>query len=97
MSRNEWGFAGFILFCVIVLSIICFSMGMAIAGSDTEIPKEEVPIVYDSAANDSIVIKESKAYCPECGRETIAFNDEVVCRNEDCPNYGLAVSVKSVD
>lgn len=92
MSRNEWRFAGFILVCVLITSVICFVLGAITGCVDAEIPEEETPIIYDSVA-----ITESKAYCPECGNETVAFNDEIVCRNEDCPNYGLAVSVNVVD
>lgn len=42
-------------------------------------------------------IVEFQAACPECGQITWGINGDIVCRNEACPNYGIAIPVDSQD
>lgn len=54
------------------------------------IEHNELATVYDSPSS---VLVEHEERCPECGNASIAVNDEIVCRNEGCPNYGIAVTI----
>lgn len=94
-ARND-GKAGII---VMLLFIILFAFVMVIDfgilnNSQTEnsgtIKDEELATVYDSPTN---ILVEHEDSCPECGNVSMAVNDNIVCRNEDCPNYGLAVHI----
>lgn len=38
-------------------------------------------------------LKEIYAPCPTCYEPCYGINNEVVCRNEDCPAYGLPQEV----
>lgn len=94
-ARND-GKAGII---VTLLFLILFAFVMFIdfgilnnsqTENQTEIKNEELAIVYDSPTNILVGHEDS---CPECGNVSMAVNDNIVCRNEDCPNYGLAVHI----
>lgn len=50
----------------------------------------ELATIYDTAKEDDGFLYEGRGLCSECGREGYAIDDNIVCRNEDCPNYGLA-------
>lgn len=47
-------------------------------------------------ASDSGALVEERAFCPVCGSETWAVNDEIVCRDEGCRAYGLPVKVDGI-
>ena len=65
-------------------------------GSINEIAsKEDSPIIYDSPSeNKEGVLQEFEGACPLCGNISYGINGNIVCRNENCPNYGLAVPVE---
>lgn len=97
MSDDKLGWVapvcvGYGVVCLLVLIIIFFTMisNMPVCVQ----PEQEIPIIYDSASSE---LQETTAFCPVCGSETIALNDEIVCRNEDCQNYGLAVSIEIIN
>lgn len=56
----------------------------------TAIPHEELVTVYDTPSNE---LREIEAPCKECGQMASGINDEIACRNEECPLYGVAVKV----
>ena len=49
-----------------------------------------IATVYDTPSGNLV---EHEEKCPECGMVSMAVNNEIVCRNEDCPNYGIAVPI----
>ena len=49
------------------------------------------PIIKERSDN---VLQEFKGTCPLCGDVSYGINGNIVCRNENCPNYGLAVPVE---
>lgn len=56
----------------------------------SEINATKMDVIYDSPSK---ILKEDEYACPECGEISWGINGNVVCRNENCPNYGLAVPV----
>lgn len=52
----------------------------------------KIPIIHDD-----IILKETKMYCPLCGNETTAINDEIVCRNVECDDYGVPVHISKCE
>lgn len=60
----------------------------------SEINGTKMDVIYDSPSK---FLKEDEYACPECGEISWGINGNVVCRNENCPNYGLAVPVDSRD
>lgn len=60
------------------------ALALALSGS---------PAAERDHASDSGELVERRAFCPTCGAETWAMNREVVCRNEGCAMYGVAVEV----
>ena len=60
----------------------------------SEINATKMDVIYDSPSK---ILKEDEYACPECGEISWGINGTVVCRNENCPNYGLAVPVDSRD
>lgn len=86
----------FVIGVVIVLILIAMNIATSI-GVDRLTSKEkdpEPPTIYDSPSK---ILEEDECTCPECGEISWGINGNVVCRNENCPNYGLAVPVDSRD
>lgn len=54
------------------------------------IPHEELATVYDTPSKE---LREIDAPCKECGQMASGINNEVACRNKECPLYGVAVKV----
>lgn len=94
-SLNERFFA--VVFGALVgvtLVFVIVSLGLSgcsdTGGSGGKSNDTELATVYDTAKEDDGILYESRGLCSECGREGCAINGDIVCRNEDCPNYGLA-------
>lgn len=84
-------------FTILVMAALLFiivSLGLSSCedkhGTQEAINDTELATVYDTAKEDDGILYESRGLCSECGREGCAINGDIVCRNEDCPNYGLA-------
>ena len=79
---------------IIFVAFVMFLDFSIINNSHTEnsdtIKSEELATVYDTPTHTLVEHEDS---CPECGNVSMVVNDEIVCRNEDCPNYGLAVHI----
>lgn len=94
-ARNDdkAGIIVMLLFIILFAFVMVIDFGL-LNNSQTEnlgaIKSKGLATVYDSPTN---TLVEHEGSCPECGNVSIAVNDEIVCRNEDCPNYGLAVHI----
>lgn len=60
--------------------------------SETTNEEDNDVVVYDTG-----VLEESNMFCPYCGSNVTAINEEIVCRNEMCEVYGLPVRVLKHD
>lgn len=77
----------FIVFIAVAAWIFVIS---SFAESYKDIPHEELVTVYDTPSS---TLREIEASCKECGQMASGINDEIACRNEECPLYGVAVKV----
>lgn len=85
------------LFTALVVATLLFvivSLGLSSCADKHETQKTindtELATVYDTSKNSDGVLQEGRGLCSECGMEGYTIDDNIVCRNEDCPNYGLA-------
>lgn len=90
---NEKFFATlFTALVVVTLLFIIVSLGLSSCSDNQKtINDTELATVYDTPKKDDSVLQEGRGACRECGTEGYTINGDIVCRNEDCPNYGLAV------
>lgn len=94
-SFNERLFAT--LFTTLVVATLLFvivSLGLSSCADKHEAQEAtndtELVTIYDTAKEDDSFLYEGRGLCSECGREGYTIDGNIVCRNEDCPNYGLA-------
>lgn len=91
-------------FAMIITAIVlmAFFLIVFVSGYNTanvnqtkNIEHNELATVYDSKSCESTsnVLVEHEEQCPECGNVSVAVNNDIVCRNKNCPNYGLAVPI----
>lgn len=85
------------LFTTLVVATLLFvivSLGLSSCADKHEAQEAtndtELATIYDTAKEDDGFLYEGRGLCSECGREGYTIDDNIVCRNEDCPNYGLA-------
>lgn len=85
------------LFTTLVVATLLFvivSLGLSSCADKYEaqeaINDTELVTIYDTAKEDDGILYEGRGLCSECGMEGYTIDDNIVCRNEDCPNYGLA-------
>lgn len=89
---NEKFFATlFTTLVVVTLLFIIVSLGLSSCSDNQKtINDTELATVYDTSKNSDGVLQEGRGACKECGMEGYTIDGDIVCRNEDCPNYGLA-------
>lgn len=85
------------LFTTLVVATLLFvivSLGLSSCADKHEAQEAtndtELVTIYDTAKEDDGFLYEGRGLCSECGREGYTIDGNIVCRNEDCPNYGLA-------
>lgn len=79
------------LILLILLVIAIIGLGSIILSTKSaEIPDQPEEILYDSSATAMI---ETHGYCSSCEEECYGFNGQLVCNNQDCDLYGLAVDI----
>ena len=59
-----------------------------------EISSRPDMVLYDSSTRELVEIH---GRCPSCGEEAHGFNGQLVCDNQDCDLYGLAVDIQHED
>lgn len=88
---NEKLFA--ILFTTLVVATLLFiivSIGLSSCeNKQRTINDTELATIYDTPKEDDGLLHEGRGFCSECGKEGYTIDDNIVCRNDDCPNYGL--------
>ena len=84
----------FLIICTIIV-IAGFVAYLFQEYKPTQPETTELETVYDTPADqgDAKVLVETVVYCPTCGEPVQGYNGVVVCRNENCQMYGIAVSV----
>ena len=82
---------GLILFIILAM-FLSITSSYEIKNTVNNHKEADTPVIYDTPSSK---LKEDEYVCPECGDISWGINGDVVCRNEDCPNYGLAVPVSS--
>lgn len=94
-SFNERLFAT--LFTTLVVATLLFvivSLGLSSCADKHEAQEAtndtELATIYDTSKEDDGFLYEGRGMCSECGTEGYTIDDNIVCRNDDCPNYGLA-------
>lgn len=89
---NEKFFAVlFTTLVVVTLLFIIVSLGLSsCSNKQGTINDTELVTIYDTSKEDDDILQEGRGMCSECGTEGYTIDDNIVCRNEDCPNYGLA-------
>lgn len=84
---------GLMLFIILAM-FLSVTSSYEIKNTVDKYKETDTPIIYDTPSSK---LKEGEYICPECGEISWGINGDVVCRNEDCPNYGLAVPVEMND
>lgn len=84
---------GLMLFIILAM-FLSVTSSYEIKNAVDKYKETDTPIIYDTPSSE---LKEDEYVCPECGEISWGINGDVVCRNENCPNYGLAVPVDSRD
>lgn len=83
------------LVLLILLVIAIIGLGsIALSAKPTEIPYQSAVILYDSPVTTMV---ETSGYCSSCGKEAYGFNRQIVCNNQNCDLYGLAVDIQHED
>lgn len=84
----------FLIICTIIV-IAGFVVYLFQEYKPTQPETPELATVYDTPADqdETTVLVETIAYCPTCGEPAQGYDGVVVCRNENCQMYGIAVSV----
>lgn len=84
----------FTILVVVTLLFIIVSLGLSSCSYKREaqeaINDTKPVIIYDTPKEDDGILYEGRGLCSECGREGYTIDGNIVCRNENCPNYGLA-------
>ena len=81
----------FIVFGVCVLMFVAVIFALSSCNKlDKQINDRELVTVYDTPNTKDDILQEGLGACSECGMEGYTIDGNIVCRNEDCPNYGLA-------
>lgn len=79
------------LVLLILLVIAIIGLGSIILSTKSaEIPDQPEDILYDSPATAMV---ETHGYCSSCEEECYGFNGQLVCNNQNCDLYGLAVDI----
>lgn len=81
----------FIVFGVCVLMFVAVIFALSSCNKpDKQMNDIELATVYDTPNTKDDILQEGRGFCSECGKEGHTIDGNIVCRNEDCPNYGLA-------
>lgn len=81
----------FVVFGVCVLMFVAVIFALSSCNkSDKQMNDIELVTVYDTPNTKDDILQEGRGFCSECGREGYTIDGNIVCRNKDCPNYGLA-------
>lgn len=79
------------LVLLILLAIAIIGLGAIILSTKpAEIPNQSEVILYDSPVTTMV---ETRGHCSSCGKEAYGFNRQIVCNNQSCDLYGLAVDI----
>ena len=92
--RKEIAFLVFGVVAIVLAIFMSIFVQAEVNNAIERMRQPEFETIYDSSSEELV---EFEGSCPECGNESIGINGNIVCRNENCPNYGLAVPVDSRD
>lgn len=94
LGKNILAFA-VIASIILMMAVVVYNVRHAGLTEGTEVTDkvDDLVTVYDSPSG---ILKEGTGTCSECGREGWTINGDIVCRNENCPNYGLAAPAENL-
>lgn len=91
--REKLKTSDLVLLILLVISII--GLGSIVPSTKpAEIPHQSAVVLYDSSVTGMV---ETSGYCSSCGKEAYGFNRQIVCNNQNCDLYGLAVDIQHED
>ena len=80
------------LVLLILLVIAVIGLGsIVLSTKPAEVPDRSEMILYDSPVTTMV---ETSGFCSSCGKEAYGFNRQIVCNNQNCDLYGLAVDIQ---
>lgn len=105
-NRDSYGGSLRAACIILVIILICLavymSQGINSVNNDAHVEgkSNDMPSIYDTPSDeigydDDHLLIEEPGQCTLCGSESMMIDKSFVCRNEDCPNYGVAVSMDS--
>lgn len=94
LGKNILAFA-VIVFIILMMAVVVYNVRTSGLIEDMEVADGGggLETVYDTPSG---ILKEGTGTCSECGREGWTINGDIVCRNENCPNYGLAAPAENL-